>query len=180
MDTDDRRAIEDLFAKLSAVERRSPPRDREAERFIQTAIGDAPAAPYYMAQTILVQEQALEEANRRIADLERNAEEGRDGRLFGGRAGGRDRYEPEQDERRRGGPWQAPAGGGFLAGAAQTAMGVAGGVIIGNLIGGALFGRDARADDREAADEADANGRDDAGDGDGYDSDAGGDFGGDF
>ena len=43
------------------------------------------------------------------------------------------------------------AGGGFLAGAAQTAMGVAGGVVLGNLLAGALFGHGgAAADDGPA------------------------------
>ena len=59
---------------------------------------------------------------------------------------------------------QQQRGGGFLAGAAQTAMGVAGGVLLANAIGG-MFG----ADEAQAA-EADA-GADDAG------LDDGGDFG---
>jgi hypothetical protein len=73
-----------------------------------------------MAQTILMQEKALEEAQARIEDLEGR---GREAGAGNGRAGG---------------PWdRAPAwgaGGGFLAGAAQTAMGVAGGVLLGNML----------------------------------------------
>ncbi|KAB2868352.1 MAG: DUF2076 domain-containing protein, partial [Bauldia sp.] len=79
MDTRDRQAIETLFEKLTEVERRSPPRDPEAEAYIRSAIAGQPAAPYYMAQTIVVQQQALEEAERRIAELERGS-----GGLFGG------------------------------------------------------------------------------------------------
>ncbi len=35
---------------------------------------------------------------------------------------------------------RSPSGGGFMAGAAQTAMGVAGGVLLGNAIGGMFAG----------------------------------------
>lgn len=41
------------------------------------------------------------------------------------------------------GPWNSgrpSGGGGFMAGAAQTAMGVAGGVLLGNAIGGMFAG----------------------------------------
>ena len=48
-------------------------------------------------------------------------------------------------------PTQSRGGGSFLAGAAQTAMGVAGGVLLGNAIGG-MFGADkAQAATPEAA-----------------------------
>jgi hypothetical protein len=70
MNHDDRNAIEDLFAKLREVELRSTPRDPEAEALIRQRIGEQPGAPYYMAQTIGVQEQALEAARRQIEALE--------------------------------------------------------------------------------------------------------------
>jgi hypothetical protein len=45
-------------------------------------------------------------------------------------------------------PVAAPGrGGGFLAGAAQTAMGVAGGMLLGNIIAGAFSSGDASAED---------------------------------
>ena len=44
-------------------------------------------------------------------------------------------------------------GGGFLAGAAQTAMGVAGGVLLGNAIG-SMFAGDAPATETAAAEPA--------------------------
>lgn len=78
-------------------------------------------------------------------------------------------------------------GGGFLAGAAQTAVGVAGGVLLGNMLAG-MFDGGGEAQAAEAADAADANsdpGADEAGmDQGGFDGgDAGfdaGDFGGEF
>ncbi|WP_323130524.1 DUF2076 family protein [Sinorhizobium medicae] len=42
-------------------------------------------------------------------------------------------------------PFKQRAGGGFLAGAAQTAMGVAGGMLLGNMIAGMFGGSDAEA-----------------------------------
>jgi hypothetical protein len=137
MDTQDRAAIEDLFRKLSEVERRSAPREPEAEAFIRSRIAAQPGAPYYMAQTIVAQEQALLEAQRRIEALEARAQRPSGGlldSLFGGR--------PRAPAYSRGvstdygGPWGGgrAGGGGFLAGAAQTAVGVAGGVVLGNML----------------------------------------------
>ena len=70
MDHQDRQAIEGLFGKLAEVERRSAPRDSEADAFISSRIAAQPGAPYFMAQTIVVQEQALDAAQARITDLE--------------------------------------------------------------------------------------------------------------
>ena len=59
MDPKERQVIDDLFGKLRQVESRSPQRDPEAEAHIARQVAGLPAAPYYMAQAILVQEQAL-------------------------------------------------------------------------------------------------------------------------
>jgi hypothetical protein len=114
-----------------------------AEAFIQTEIGRQPSAPYYMAQTILVQEQALNEAEKRIEELEKR------------------RLRTPEPSRQPTGPW-GPAhavGGGFLAGAAQTAMGVAGGVLLGNVLAGWFT-----PDPASAESDADANQFEEAGD----------------
>ena len=70
MDRNDQQAIENLFGKLAKVESQVPERDGDAERFIRDRINSQPGAPYYMAQTIVVQEQALGKAQQRIAQLE--------------------------------------------------------------------------------------------------------------
>ena len=59
---------------------------------------------------------------------------------------------------------QQRQGGGFLAGAAQTAMGVAGGVLLGNAIAGMFGGDEAQAAqpaEEAPADEADFGGDED-------------------
>ena len=46
------------------------PRDREAEMLIADAVRDQPAAPYYLAQAVIVQEKGLEAAAAHIKQLE--------------------------------------------------------------------------------------------------------------
>jgi uncharacterized protein len=152
MDNQDRQAIEDLFVRLSEVERQAPPRDAEAERFIRDRIGRQPSAPYLMAQTIVVQEHALQEAQRRIQELERGGTERQGRGLFSSvppvpraKASAPESMSPAQGGR-----------GGFLAGAAQTAMGVAGGLLLGNFIAGMLGGNEAQAADTSPEAEQDA------------------------
>jgi hypothetical protein len=163
MDTNDQQAIEGLFDRLAEVERQSPPRDIEAEKYIHDQLARQPGAPYYMAQTIVIQEQALRAAQARMEELEQDASSRRpSGGLFSGifgdsrqssRASG---SVPRVGRPQMGGPQQPfgqppqRAGGGFLAGAAQTAMGVAGGVLLGNMIAGMLGGDEAQASEQEA------------------------------
>lgn len=151
MNHEDRKAIEDLFGKLAAVERQSSPRDPDAEAFIRERLTHQPGSPYFMAQTIVVQEQALAAANARIAELERqpaHSDEPRRGGLFGGLFGG-DRPPARQSPWAAGAATRSPVaparGGGFLAGAAQTAAGVAGGMLIGSALQGMFGGGEAEA-----------------------------------
>jgi hypothetical protein len=135
MDDRDRQAIETLFERLGEVERRAPPRDPEAEALIARGVRALPGAAYHMAQTIVVQEAALTAAQSRIEALESEAERRGSGGFFGGLFG--------EDGPRGRAPARAPAapaGGGFLAGAAQTAMGVAGGVLLAEALTGMLGG----------------------------------------
>ncbi len=155
MNQDERRIIDELFGKLAAVERDGPVRDAEAERYIAERVARQPAAPYYLAQTVLVQEQALEAAQARIEELEARAERASGGGFLGALFGGgrETRRHPPRAARPAPGGWSGqrpgggrmgggavPAGGGFLAGAMQTAVGVAGGVLIGSMIADALTG----------------------------------------
>jgi uncharacterized protein len=189
MDQNDRQAIEGLFSRLSEVERNAAPRDDEAEAFIGQQVARQPAAPYFMAQTIVVQEQALEAAQARIEELEAQAAQPQGDGFLGGLFGSSSRRLSGAGARgsvpRVGrAPLGAPAmpaqsgaapghamgqrgGGSFLGGAAQTAMGVAGGLLLGNMIGGMLAG------DANAADAPAEAGQDMAADDAGMDSDFG-------
>ncbi|CAO3378386.1 DUF2076 domain-containing protein [Azospirillum argentinense] len=73
MTPEERTLLSDLFTHLREVE--NQPRDPEAERFIQQMIQGQPTAAYYMAQSVLVQQQALTAAQQRIDDLERQVRE---------------------------------------------------------------------------------------------------------
>ena len=196
MDHTEKQLIHGLFDRLEQTERTAPPRDGEAESFIRERIGSQPGAPYFMAQTILVQEQALAAAKARIDALESGTAAGSQqsaaerGGLFGNAAGANaapartaspawgqrgNASVPSAGMRRGAGG----GGGGFLAGAAQTALGVAGGVMLGSMLGSLFAGDDsageAGGDEVAAAEpEADAGGFEDAG----FDDGGGGDFGG--
>jgi hypothetical protein len=166
---EDRRAIDGLFQRLDAVEREArEPRDPEAEALIQRRIAQQPSAPYYMAQTVIVQQQALEAAEQRINELEDQVKRNVPAR--------RGRYADDSDT--AGGPWNRGYGqgfgGGFLAGAMQTALGVTGGILLGSALGG-LFAGTANASEQPQDSNADDNGADTDSDTDG--GDAGGDFG---
>ncbi|MFD1333780.1 DUF2076 domain-containing protein, partial [Methylopila musalis] len=81
MNAEERRLISDLFARLRGTD--VGYRDPDAEAFIRSEVSSIPHAPYAMTQTLVVQNQALEQAQARIAELERQVEQqGRGG--FGG------------------------------------------------------------------------------------------------
>src|SRR3954464_4471521 len=69
MTPEERDLIAGLFARLREAD--TAPKDREADELIRRQTADLPSAPYLMAQTILVQEHALQNAQARIAELER-------------------------------------------------------------------------------------------------------------
>ena len=159
MNPHERQIIDDLFDKLREVEQQSGPREPIAEAHIHSRVQQQPGAPYYMAQTILMQEQALQTAQARITELEDELARRPAGAggilssLFGGGGQPQSRPPQRQPDNMQGmapsgggvgasaaapGMAAQPGRGGFLAGAAQTAMGVAGGMMLGSLLGHAL------------------------------------------
>ena len=68
MTPEERQLLNQLFERIRAAGQ--TPRDREAEDFIARAVQDQPYAPYLMAQTVIVQEEALKQAAARIETLE--------------------------------------------------------------------------------------------------------------
>lgn len=152
MNPNDHQAIAALFAKLAQVERQAPARDPEAERLIAQFIARQPGAPYLMAQTIIVQDHALNAAHHRIKQLETDLAAAQNGGDFLSDFFG-DGPSPLRPAARLGAmPQGAP--GGFLAGAAQTSLGVAGGLFLVNAVAD-LFAPDAQAAEAPPEVEAD-------------------------
>lgn len=75
MTPEERQVITAIFERLRTAE--NHPRDPEAERLISELIARQPYAPYAMAQSIYVGEQALARLNSRVCDLEARLEEAR-------------------------------------------------------------------------------------------------------
>ena len=123
MDRNERQVIDELFGKLRQVDGKAPQRDAEAEAYIRQQVQAMPAAPYYMAQAMLVQEQALGNLQSRVQELESAAA-------------------------------QPAASGGFLAGAMQTALGVAGGMMIASALTSAFDGDGGEAEAATGAEDA--------------------------
>lgn len=132
MNTDEQNLIDGLFGRIKQAEDPSQPRDVQAQARIEEHVRQQPAAPYYMAQAILVQEAAikrLDEQNKQLeaelkqarAQLEATrASSGNGGggflsSIFG--AGARN-PEPAQPQRpsapvASGGGWREPSAPGF-------------------------------------------------------------------
>ena len=173
MEQHESQLIDGLFGKLRQAEQQSGPREPGADKLIAEAVSKQPAAPYYMTQVILVQEQAMQALNQRIQELEKQLAERpaassggflsglfgggaaqtaapatrtpvmAPGTAFGGQPAGRGWSSQP-------GPMQGGGGGGFLASALTTAAGVAGGIMLANALTG-FFGEEAKAADTAAA-----------------------------
>lgn len=140
-----------------------PPVDPDADRLIADLFARHPEARYRITQTAFVQEAALIEANNRIQRLEWEVENARrqgqaaaaqsgGGGMFGSLFGGRSNtpmpapmppppqpqypvgYNPQAMQQ------QSRGGMGFLGTAAAAAAGVAGGMLIGNMLTNAFGG----------------------------------------
>jgi len=68
MSPEERQMLADLFERIRA--NGAATRDPQAEAFINDAVRQQPYAPYILAQTVLVQQQALEAAAHRVSELE--------------------------------------------------------------------------------------------------------------
>lgn len=152
MQSEEQRLIEGLFSRLKQAEEQSSPRDANAESVIAQHIQAQPAAPYYMAQTILIQEAAVKQLHERVQALENEVSQLRSAKqssggflagLFGGGSAQPPVSNPIPGAQNYSQPSAAPQmqnsaagrnGGGFMAGALQTAAGVAGGVVLGNML----------------------------------------------
>jgi hypothetical protein len=73
MTPEERQMLGGLFQRVNSAA--ATQRDPEAESFITDAVRAAPHAPYVLAQTVLVQQQALEAAANRISQLEASTQQ---------------------------------------------------------------------------------------------------------
>ncbi len=156
MTPEEQNLITGLFDRLAQAS--NQPKDPEADQLIRRKLAEIPAAPYLLAQSTLVMQQALTNAQSRIGALEKQVAEAKTGAgsqqsggsflsgvasLFGG---GQSREQPQ----RAAPPPPPPAiqqpppppayaypppaprsgTGGFLQGALTTAAGVAGGALL--------------------------------------------------
>jgi hypothetical protein len=125
-----------------------PPVEPEADALIAQLFQQYPEARFRLTQTAFVQEHALVAAQNRIQELEWELENARrqaqaaSNRGFLGFGGSRPAPMPPRPQPMQppGGPLPAAGrqGPGFLATAAMTAAGVAGGIILGNMLMNAL------------------------------------------
>ncbi|SFN08906.1 hypothetical protein SAMN05216516_102311 [Izhakiella capsodis] len=149
MQSNEQQLIESLFTRLKQTASQSAPRDAAAEQLIQQQAQQVPAAPYYMAQALIIQEAAMKQLNGRIAELETQLNQARarpqqsSGGFLSSLFGGGNRQSTSsappawsgQQQPAYNAPQQAaPRGTGFLGGALQTAAGVAGGMVVANML----------------------------------------------
>jgi uncharacterized protein len=64
--------ITTLLSRLKSTA--GQPKDPEADRLIRQAMAEMPDAPYYLVQTVLIQDLSLHQAQARIAELEQQCE----------------------------------------------------------------------------------------------------------
>lgn len=161
MNSEEQTLIDGLFTRLQEAEHEGGLRDAAAEAQIKSHLARQPAAPYYMAQALLIQEAAIKRLDQRVRELEAQAADaqrqrsGNGGFLAGLFGGAQPNTTPQPAQRPAGWgetrfsqnapaaaaapaamPGAAPAaqGGGFMRGALQTAAGVAGGVMVADLL----------------------------------------------
>lgn len=144
MTPEERDVLLPLLEKICQT--RLPDKDAEADQYIHQLVQAQPDAPYILAQTVLMQDYALHQAQARIQALEAQGRQTQQssggGSFLGGLFGGGNRAAAAPPS----GPWGSPpqqspyaqpinaamAGGqpSFLRNAAQTAMGIAGGALL--------------------------------------------------
>ncbi|WP_422667130.1 DUF2076 domain-containing protein [Buchnera aphidicola] len=69
MQDKEKKLIENLFNRLKTTELNSSPRDEEADILIKNLVKNQPSSSYYMIQTILIQETAIQKMNAKIEEL---------------------------------------------------------------------------------------------------------------
>ncbi|MEB6588433.1 MULTISPECIES: DUF2076 domain-containing protein [Pseudomonas] len=77
MNTEEQTLIDGLFGRIKQAEDPSQPRDVQAQACIEEHVRQQPAAPYYMAQAILVQEAAIKRLDEQNKQLQAELQQAR-------------------------------------------------------------------------------------------------------
>ncbi len=121
MTNQDRQQIDELFQQLRQMADDATPRDPEAAAAIRGHLQRQPAAAYYMTQLLLLQKESLANAKARLDRAKRQQSSNVSNAVS------------------RPAPHAEGSGQSFLADAAQTALGVGGGLLLADFVAG-LFG----------------------------------------
>ncbi|NIH16669.1 MAG: DUF2076 family protein [Buchnera aphidicola (Periphyllus lyropictus)] len=159
MENKEKKLIKSLFKRLKNAEKKSSLRDEKAEKFIKECLLNQPNSVYYMIQIILVQEVAIQKLHKNIEDLEKLIEKNSfsqsNKKSF--LSGLLEKYTtpsikknsssinlkkniPLNINRKYESSFGSDysniisSGSSFLGNALQTAVGVAGGVVVGNML----------------------------------------------
>ncbi|MBF3238686.1 DUF2076 domain-containing protein [Aeromonas veronii] len=137
MQSQEQGLIDGLFDRLKQAQARDSKRDPQADQLIRQHLVQQPDAPYYMAQALLIQQAALTRLNERVKELEASQSAPNGGSFLSGLFGSESSPPPRFTPPPASAPVQlVPRASSFLGGALQTAAGVAGGVMLADMIGG--------------------------------------------
>lgn len=120
MNDQELKLIDGMFAQLRKAAAESEQQDAAAVQRITQQMQAFPQAPYFMVQLIILQRAALKRAQQLA------------------KAGSEGAQSPAAPPPQQSRPRSQQEGAGFLAGAAQTALGVAGGIVVADLAIGAI------------------------------------------
>ena len=105
MTPQERDLLTTLLGRLRSTAAPAQPKDPDADRLIRQAVTEQPDLPYYLVQTVLIQDLSLHQAQARIAELEQQVADANQsqptsflGRLLGG-------GQSAQPSGSSGGPW---------------------------------------------------------------------------
>jgi len=107
MTPQERDLITTLLTRLKSAGAAGQQKDAEADALIRQAVREQPDMPYYLVQTVLIQDLSLNQAQSRIAELEQQLAEAKSqkssGTSFLGGLFGRSEPPPQQEQ--PSGPW---------------------------------------------------------------------------
>jgi len=69
MQSEEKKLIENLFDRLQKTEAKYPNKNKLADELISNSLKNQPNSPYYIIQTILIQEVAIKKLNEQIIEL---------------------------------------------------------------------------------------------------------------